>query len=44
MSEPLIEGNEVVALPFNVADIAAVMTRIDRLLGEDDEETEDDEG
>jgi hypothetical protein len=44
MSESLIDRNEVVALLFNVADIAAVMTRIDRLLGEDDEEKEDDEG
>jgi hypothetical protein len=44
MSEPLIERSEIVALLFNVADIAAVMLRIGRLLGEDDEEEKDDEG
>jgi hypothetical protein len=44
MSEPLIERSEVVALPFNVADIATVMLRIRDWLGEDDEEEEDDQG
>jgi hypothetical protein len=40
----LIERDEVVALRFNVSDIAVTLTRIERLLGEDDEEEQTDEG
>jgi hypothetical protein len=43
MAEPLIERTEVVALLFNVSDIAVTLT-IERLLGEDDGEEEVDEG
>jgi hypothetical protein len=43
-SDPLIERAEVVALLFNVSDIAATLTSIERLLGEDDGEEEADEG
>jgi hypothetical protein len=40
-----IEGAEVVALLFNVSDIAVSLRRIERLLGEDDDEEEEaDEG
>jgi hypothetical protein len=44
MPDSLIERGEVVALLFNVSDIAVTLTRIERLLGEDDEEEEADEG
>jgi hypothetical protein len=46
MPEPLIERPEVVALLFNVSDIAVTLTNIERLLGEDenDGEEEADEG
>ncbi|MHB8468612.1 MAG: hypothetical protein ACYDCH_02485 [Gaiellaceae bacterium] len=43
MDVPLIERAEVVALLFNVSDIAAALERIARLLGEDDGEEEADE-
>jgi hypothetical protein len=43
MPEPLIERAEVVALLFNVSDIAVTLTKIERLLGEDDGEEEADE-
>ena len=43
MAEPVIERDEVVALLFNVSDLVALLTRIERLLGGDDEE-EADEG
>jgi hypothetical protein len=43
MAEPLIERSEVVALLFNVSDIAVTLTRIEALLGEDDGEEEADE-
>ena len=43
MAEALIERSEVVALLFNVSDIAVTLTRIERLLGEDDGEEEADE-
>jgi hypothetical protein len=42
MEEPLIERAEVVALLFNVSDIASSLARIERLLGEDDGEEETD--
>ena len=44
VSEPLIERAEVVALLFNVSDIAVTLTKIERLLGGDDGEEEADEG
>jgi hypothetical protein len=46
MSEPMIERAEVVALLFNVSDIALTLVSIERLLGEDenDGEEEADEG
>jgi hypothetical protein len=45
MSDPVIERAEVVALLFNVSDIAVTLTKIERLLGgEDDGEEEADEG
>ena len=46
MSEPLIDRTEVIALPFNVSDIAVTLTKIERLLKGDDgeEEEEADEG
>jgi hypothetical protein len=46
MPEPLIERVEVVALLFNVSDIAVTLTNIERLLGEDEDdgEEETDEG
>jgi hypothetical protein len=37
-------ASEVVALPFNVSDIAVTLTKIERLLEEDDGEEETDEG
>jgi hypothetical protein len=33
MAEPIIDRDEVVALLFNVSDIAVTLTKIDRLLG-----------
>ena len=42
MPEPLIERAEVVALLFNVSDIVATLSRIERLLEEDDGEEEAD--
>ena len=44
VSEPLIERAEIVALLFNVSDIAVTLTKIERLLGGDDGEEEADEG
>jgi hypothetical protein len=44
MPERLIEREEVVALLFNVGDIAVTLTNIERLLGGDDGEEEADEG
>jgi hypothetical protein len=44
MSDPPIERSEVVALLFNVSDIAVTVTNIERLLGEGDGEEETDEG
>ena len=43
MPDPLIEREEVVALLFNVSDIASALARIERPLGEDDGEEETDE-
>jgi hypothetical protein len=42
MAEPVIEREEVVALLFNVSDIVATLSRIERLLEEDDGEEEAD--
>jgi hypothetical protein len=42
--EPVIERAEVVALLFNVSDIAVAARSIEWLLGGDDEEEEADEG
>jgi hypothetical protein len=45
MSEPLIERDEIVALLFNVSDIAVTLTKIERLLSEGENgEEEADEG
>lgn len=44
MIDPVIERDEVVGLLFNVADIAAILARIERLLEDDDGEEEADEG
>lgn len=44
MPEPVIERGEVIALLFNVSDIAVTLAEIERLLGEDDGEEEVDEG
>jgi hypothetical protein len=45
MPEPVVERAEVVALLFNVSEIAVTLTKIERLLGgEDDGEEEADEG
>jgi hypothetical protein len=46
MPDPLIERAEVVALLFNVSDIASALERIERLLEEDESngEEEADEG
>ena len=41
MSEPLIECDEVVALLFNVSDIAATLARIQKLLEDEDDEEEE---
>jgi hypothetical protein len=43
MPDSLTERAEVVALLFNVSDIAVTLTNIERLLGEDDGEEEVDE-
>jgi hypothetical protein len=43
MAGPLIDRDEIVALLFNVSDIAATLTRIEELLEEDDGEEEVDE-
>jgi hypothetical protein len=43
MAEPLIERSEVVALLFNVSDIAKSLSNIERILGDEDAEEEDDE-
>jgi len=40
----VIERAEVVALLFNVSDIAVTLAKIERLLGEDNGEEEADEG
>jgi hypothetical protein len=42
VDEPVIERAEVVALLFNVSDIARSLARIERVLGGDDGEEEDD--
>jgi len=44
VSDVLIHRAEVVALLFNVSDIAVVPTKIERLLGGEDGEEEADEG
>ena len=44
MDEALIERDEIVALLFTVNDISVTLTRIERLLGGEDEEEEADEG
>ena len=43
MNDDLIEREEVVALLFNVSDIAVTLTKIEGLLGGDDGEEEVDE-
>jgi len=43
VTDSVIEGAEVIALLFNVSDIAVTLTKIERLLGEDDGEEEADE-
>jgi hypothetical protein len=42
--EPVIHRGEVVALLFNVSDIAVTLTKIQELLEEDDGEEEADDG
>jgi len=44
MDDALIERGEIVALLFNVSDIAVTLTKIERLLGGGNEEEETDEG
>ena len=44
MAEPLIERAEIVALLFNVSDIANALANIQELLRGDDGEEEADEG
>jgi hypothetical protein len=44
MADTLIDRAEVVALLFNVSDIADTLTNIERLLEENDGEEEADEG
>ena len=44
MDEPVIYREEVVALLFNVSDIADSLAKINTLLGGDDGEEEADEG
>jgi hypothetical protein len=41
MSEPLIERSEVVALLFNVSDMAITLTNIERFLKEDEDDGEE---
>jgi hypothetical protein len=41
VSEPLIERAEVVALLFNVSDIATTLTSIERFLKEDEDDGEE---
>jgi hypothetical protein len=42
--DPVIDRDEVVALLFNVSDIAATLARIEALLEDDGEAEEPDEG
>jgi hypothetical protein len=44
IDETLITRQEVVALPFNVSDIAASLERIEALLEEEEDGEEDNEG
>jgi hypothetical protein len=44
VDDGLIHRAEVIALLFNVSDIAVTLSRIERLLEEDDGEEEADEG
>jgi hypothetical protein len=44
VADLLIERDEIVALLFTVNDISVTLTRIERLLGGEDEEEEADEG
>ena len=44
VADPLIERGEIVALLFNVSDIADTLTKIERLLRGGDEEEEADKG
>jgi hypothetical protein len=44
VTEPVIEREEVVALLFNVSDIAATLSRIERLLEEGDDGEEETDG
>jgi hypothetical protein len=44
MADPLIERSEIVALLFNVSDIANTLATLEELLGGDDGEEEADEG
>jgi hypothetical protein len=46
VTEPLVDRDEIVGLLFNVSDIAVTLTKIERLLGgeEEDGEEEADEG
>jgi hypothetical protein len=44
MAEPLIERSEIVALLFNVSDINNTLLRIEKLLEDDGETEEADEG
>jgi hypothetical protein len=41
VSDPLIERAEVVALLFNVSDIATTLTSIERFLKEDEDDGEE---
>jgi hypothetical protein len=43
VSEPLVDRREIVALLFDVSDIAAALARLERLLGGDDAKEEVDE-
>jgi hypothetical protein len=44
MEDTLIDRDEIVALLFNVSDIAVTLSRIERLLEDDDEAQEADGG
>jgi hypothetical protein len=44
VTEPVIERDEVVALLFNVSDMAVAIREIERILGENDGEEEADAG